>query len=45
MADFYDPPSSVSTNPWDTLRRFTNARIALVLLCHKNNDIRLHYRR
>src|SRR6202035_5272348 len=29
MADFDDPPSSVSTNPWDALRRFTNARIAL----------------
>src|SRR5471032_3324667 len=29
MADFDDPPSSVSSNPWDELRRFTNARIAL----------------
>jgi ethanolamine ammonia-lyase small subunit len=29
MADIDDPSSSVSTNPWDALRRFTNARIAL----------------
>jgi ethanolamine ammonia-lyase small subunit len=29
MADFDTPPSSVDTNPWDALRRFTNARIAL----------------
>lgn len=29
MTDFDDPPSSVDANPWDALRRFTNARIAL----------------
>jgi ethanolamine ammonia-lyase small subunit len=29
MADFDDLPASVSSNPWDALRRFTNARIAL----------------
>jgi ethanolamine ammonia-lyase small subunit len=29
MADFDDPPSPVNSNPWDALRRFTNARIAL----------------
>jgi ethanolamine ammonia-lyase small subunit len=29
MTDFDNPPCSVSTNPWDALRRFTNARIAL----------------
>jgi ethanolamine ammonia-lyase small subunit len=29
MTDSNDPPSSVNTNPWDALRRFTNARIAL----------------
>ncbi len=29
MTEFDDPPSSVDANPWDALRRFTNARIAL----------------
>jgi ethanolamine ammonia-lyase small subunit len=29
MTTFDDRPSSISTNPWDALRRFTNARIAL----------------
>jgi ethanolamine ammonia-lyase small subunit len=29
MANFDDKPSSVDANPWDALRRFTNARIAL----------------
>jgi ethanolamine ammonia-lyase small subunit len=29
MTDFDDKPSSVDANPWDALRRFTNARIAL----------------
>src|ERR1700687_5023097 len=29
MADFDDPPSSVSTNPWDAWRRFTHARSSL----------------
>ena len=29
MTDFDAPPSSVDANPWDALRRFTNARIAL----------------
>jgi ethanolamine ammonia-lyase small subunit len=29
MADFDDKPSSVDANPWDGLRRFTSARIAL----------------
>jgi ethanolamine ammonia-lyase small subunit len=29
MTDSNDPPSSVNANPWDALRRFTNARIAL----------------
>ena len=29
MTDFDVPPSSVDVNPWDALRRFTNARIAL----------------